>query len=108
MGSAGDDSLLGAGGDDFLHDGGGDDRLTGGAGADVFVFDRDGCPDRIADFQDGIDRIDVSDWGRIYTAAALTITPTAAGAIVSYGSETLTITKYGNAALVLTDADFVF
>lgn len=108
MGSAGDDSLLGAGGDDFLHDGGGDDRLTGGAGADVFVFDRDGSPDRIADFQDGIDRIDVSDWGRIYTAAALTITPTATGAIVSYGSETLTITKYGNAALVLTDADFVF
>ena len=27
----------------------------------------------VPDFQDGIDRLDVSDWGRIYTASALNI-----------------------------------
>lgn len=102
------ESLQGGGGDDFLHDGGGDDLLLGGAGADVFVFDRDGSADRIGDFQDGIDRLDVSDWGRIYTASALNIMITASGAVVSYGAESLTITTSGTAALQLTDADFLF
>ncbi len=108
MGSAVADTLQGGAGDDFLHDGGGGDLLIGGAGADVFVFDRDGITDRIGDFQDGADRLDVSDWGRIYTASALNITITASGAVVSYGAESLTITKSGAAALHLTDADFLF
>lgn len=108
MGSDLGDTLQGGAGDDMLHDGGGVDLLTGGAGADVFVFDRDGSADEIADFQDGIDRLDVSDWGRMYTAQALNITITGTGAVISYGAETLTITKSGAAALVLTDADFVF
>ena len=102
------DTLQGGAGDDDLHDGRGDDLLVGGAGADVFVFGRDGNADRIGDFQDGIDRLDVSDWGRIYTASALNITITAFGAVVSYGAESLTITKSGAAALQLTDADFLF
>lgn len=108
MGSAGTDTLQGGAGDDYLHDGAGDDLLTGGAGADVFVFDRDGSADSISDFQDGVDRLDVSDWGRIYTASALNITITGTGAVVSYGAESLTITKAGGAALVLNDADFLF
>lgn len=108
MGSDLADTLQGLAGDDFLHDGGGDDLLLGGTGADVFIFERDGSADRIGDFQDGIDRLDVSDWGRIYTAQALTITITATGAVVSYGAESLTITKSGGAALQLTDADFLF
>ena len=108
IGSAAADSLSGGAGDDFLHDGGGNDLLTGGAGADTFIFDRDGSPDRIADFQDGIDLIDVSSWGRIYTAGVLGITYTGTGAVVSYGSESLIITKSGGPALVLTDADFLF
>lgn len=108
LGGAGAETLNGGAGDDFLHDGGGNDLLTGGAGADVFVFDRDGSADRIADFQSGVDRLDVSEWGRIYTAAALQITTTATGAVVSYGSESLTITRAGGGGLVLTDADFLF
>lgn|GEM_PF-2948778 len=108
MGSALADSLFGGGGDDFLHDGGGADVLTGGAGADVFVFCRDGEAERIADFQPGIDKIDVSDWGRIYTAGALSISPISGGALVSYGSESLTVMKAGGGALTLSDADFLF
>lgn len=108
MGGAGGETLQGGAGDDFLHDGGGNDLLTGGTGADVFVFARDGSADRISDFQAGEDRLDVSDWGRIYSASALQITATATGAVVTYGTETLTITRAGGGSLALSDADFLF
>jgi hypothetical protein len=111
LGSATADSLRGMAGDDFLHDGAGADALYGGAGADVFVFARDGAQDRIADFETGIDRIDLSDWGRIYSANALTITATATGALVSYGAERLVIDSLSGQSLTassLTDADFLF
>ena len=111
LGAAGADTLQGGGGADWLHDGGGQDMLTGGAGADVFVFDRDATVDRISDFEDGIDRIDVSDWGRIYSRDALVITATATGAEINYGAERLIIASAGGGSLAstsFTDADFVF
>ena len=109
MGSAMADTLDGGAGDDFIHDGAGADTLRGGAGADVFVFARDGAVDVIADFQDGLDRIDVSAWGRIYTASVLSISPTATGAEVVYGDERLIIHSMNGAPLLeLTDADFIF
>lgn len=108
LGSSAAETLQGGAGDDFIHDGRGNDLLIGGGGADVFVFERDGAFDSIGDFQPGTDRIDLSDWGRIYSASALDITRNAAGAVISYGTETLTIIKSGNGALTLTDADFLF
>ena len=108
MGSAEAETLSGGAGDDHLHDGAGGDLMLGGAGADVFVLARDGAVDRIGDFQDGVDLIDLSDWGRIYGAAELTITRTLKGAEIVYGTESLTITKISNGALDLTDADFLF
>lgn len=62
-GGMGDDSLLGGGGDDRLAGGRGDDELTGGAGADIFVFNRNAGDDFIADFTNGQDRIDLSNFG---------------------------------------------
>lgn len=111
LGSAVADTLQGGGGADWLHDGAGSDVLTGGAGADVFVFARDGALDRISDFEDGVDRIDLSDWGRIYSRDALTITATSTGAEIFYGAERLiltSITASSLAASAFTDADFVF
>lgn len=107
-GSAGADHLQGAGGDDYLHDGAGADTLAGGDGADVFIFDRDGAADQIADFQQGIDKIDVSAWGRLYTAEALSLVSTSNGAVVSYWGESLTVNRAGGGAVTLTDADFLF
>jgi hypothetical protein len=52
--------------------------------------------------------LDVSQWGRIYSAQALQITPLASGALVNYGSESLTITRSGGGNFLLTDADFIF
>ena len=111
MGGSGADVLSGGGGDDWLHDGGGTDVLTGGAGADVFVFARDGAVDLVTDFQDGLDRFDVSDWGRIYSRDALIIISTPTGAEIIYGAERLIITSANGASLptsLFTDADFLF
>lgn len=109
MGSAGNDTLQGGGGADWIHDGAGADMLTGGTGADVFVMARDGTIDQIMDFTDGQDRIDVSEWGRIYSTQSLSITPTSTGASISYGNEQLIVTSASGTTLSqLTDADFIF
>ncbi|NHB77831.1 M10 family metallopeptidase C-terminal domain-containing protein, partial [Rhodobacter calidifons] len=89
VGGDGAEVILGGAGNDILADGGGSDTLFGGAGADLFVMALDGEHDVIADFQFGIDRIDLSAWGRIHSLAALTITATATGALITYGDETL-------------------
>ena len=90
-GGAGDDLLTGGGGEDIVIDGVGQDVMFGGAGHDIFVLDADGELDRIGDFQLGIDRIDLSAWGRVYDIAALTIVATATGARITYQDETLEI-----------------
>jgi hypothetical protein len=108
FGSARPDAISGGAGDDFLHDGAGADVLTGGAGADVFVFTRDRAMEQITDFQDGLDRIDISDWGRFYSVSALSITATATGALISFGAESLTVINAAGRALALTNDDFIF
>jgi Ca2+-binding RTX toxin-like protein len=66
FGFAGNDRLFGSFGNDFLCGGAGLDILSGGTGADHFVFTsaRDSHVsalrrDRIADFEDGVDLIDL-------------------------------------------------
>jgi Ca2+-binding RTX toxin-like protein len=90
-GGTGNEMILGADGADILIDGGGADTLFGGAGADLFVLAGDATSDVIGDFQLGIDKIDLSAWGPIYSLAALTITATATGARVVWGDEVLEI-----------------
>ncbi len=90
-GDPGDDQLFGLAGNDVLCDGSGQDTLSGGAGADIFVLSSDGRTDVISDFQMGIDRIDLSEWGRIYRVEDLTITATATGAEITYGAERLVL-----------------
>jgi Ca2+-binding RTX toxin-like protein len=62
-GGMGDDTLYGGGGADLLAGGRGDDVLSGGAGADIFVFNRNAGNALIADFTNGQDRIDLSNFG---------------------------------------------
>lgn len=89
LGGDGDEVSQGGAGSDILGDGAGCDTLYGGAGDDLFVLSADGSHDLIADFQPGIDRIDLSAWGGIHSLAALTITATATGALITWGDEVL-------------------
>ncbi len=89
-GGGGDDILSGGAGADILMEGAGEDVLYGGAGADIFVLEADGETDTIADFQLGIDRIDLSAWGA-RSILDLTITATPTGAVVTWHGETLLI-----------------
>lgn len=71
-GSSGSDTLVGGAQGDLLLGGGGADVLTGGAGADIFYYGAAAdsavlSPDRITDFQSGVDRIDLRS---VHTSAA--------------------------------------
>jgi Ca2+-binding RTX toxin-like protein len=68
IGGSNSDQLFGNDGNDTLQGGGGADYLFGGAGSDTFVYKSitDSTPaqtDLIADFQTGIDKIDLSAIG---------------------------------------------
>lgn len=109
-GRAGDDRLEGAEGADILRDGAGKDTLIGGSGADLFVLDADGAPDLVNDFELGVDRIDLSAWGRVYSLEALNIRTTETGCVLSFGTEYLTIRSPGMTPIEswrLTVADFL-
>lgn len=91
-GLAGDDVLSGGAGADVLQDGNGADTLSGQAGADTFVLSRDGALDRITDFEPGVDRLDLSAWGRLYDLSAVSILRLSDGAVVlQYGAERLIV-----------------
>jgi Ca2+-binding RTX toxin-like protein len=68
-GGQGNDRLNGGSGEDILVGGGQNDRLTGGADADVFKFGLNSGTDRITDYVDGVDKIDLSDFGLVGFAA---------------------------------------
>jgi Ca2+-binding RTX toxin-like protein len=67
-GQRGMDRLEARGGDDTLIGGAQNDNLKGGAGADVFVLNVGDGADLIADWEDGLDRIDLSNFGLTFGA----------------------------------------
>lgn len=74
-GGQGNDTLVGGAGHDILSGDLGADVLTGGAGVDRFVFAINGstiaAPDRITDFQDGVDLLSIGfKPGTVLTGAA--------------------------------------
>jgi Ca2+-binding RTX toxin-like protein len=105
VGGLGNDALRGNAGDDILMDGAGGDSLNGGPGADIFVMAADGAVDTIRDYQPGIDQIDLSGWGRVYSTSALTFKRFSAGHVsVTFGDEVLLI--YPVAGTLLYPSDF--
>lgn len=111
FGLGGNETLQGGGGTDRIVDGAGADTLTGGAGADVFIFCADAAADKITDYEKHHDIIDLSDWGMIYSTAALKITSTGTGATISYGGNTLQLVSvdgHSLAAADFSDSDFIF
>ncbi len=116
-GDDGGDDLFGDGGNDTLNGSTGKDDMWGGVGADIFLFDQltdslNTNPDRIKDFEDGIDLIQLSDLGftGIQSGAAF-------GTVLGYTqtSSKTTISDTGtfeliieNGDITLTASDFIF
>jgi Ca2+-binding RTX toxin-like protein len=105
LGGAGNDTLDGGLGNDILFGGLGDDVFTGGAGNDRFCFDvNSGGNDRIVDFQDGRDMIDLRGLGLSFASLAITSTGQSYAVSGAFG----TITVSGAERGILSAADFVF
>ncbi len=105
------DTLRGMAGNDRIVDGAGLDMIHGGAGADVFVFVRDGSYDRVADYQPGLDRIDLTAFERVHSIASLEIDSTVYGARITVGSEAILLVTTDGSSLSAADfsaRDFLF
>ncbi len=89
-GDAGAPQISGTGRDDILIAEDGAVVMTGGAGRDSFIFNpagatADGKLGRIADFEPGTDRIDLSGFALLHGVDQLQITETAEGATLRFG-----------------------
>lgn len=62
-GGYGDDALNGGSENDRLVGGQGDDTLTGGSGSDMFVYRWEDGNDVVTDFQNNVDRLDLTAFG---------------------------------------------
>ena len=107
-GNRGNDSLDGGAGKDELSGGEGNDTLTGGKGKDVFQFDA-GYPqvasvDRITDFEDGKDLIQIGYGPEAFPELTLTT----AGTNVLIASGKLSIIVEGISLNQLMADDFLF
>jgi Ca2+-binding RTX toxin-like protein len=87
LGDADRDVLIGGAGIDVLNGGTGNDKLKGNGGADILVFEIGGGKDRIKRFQDGLDRVDLTDFGFANAAAAKAFASNVAGdAVFDFGN----------------------
>ncbi len=102
---SGNDTLLGGAGEDTLIAGTGADVLFGGGRADVFVFTADGQQDIIRDFEPGIDRLHLDDWGMVYDLSALHIQRSETGAIIRWRAEEVRIDTANGRPIEVTDWD---
>ena len=98
-GNNGDDRLYGNVGDDRLDGGGGADRLYGNEGNDIFIFEAGHGDDRILDFTDGEDQIDLSAFS-LSGFDDLTITSIS-------DSVKIDLSEHGGGTILLQDFDMV-
>jgi RTX calcium-binding nonapeptide repeat (4 copies) len=98
VGRTGRDVLVGGAGNDVLAGGAGADTQTGGSGADVFLFGPAltgaAVVDRVTDFADGIDKLDLSAFDFASFSAVRALATNAGGSLSINlpGSETILVT----------------
>ena len=113
-GGAGNDRVYGQDGSDAVTGGDGDDVIYGDNAndgndnegyADFFVFDNDDGNDKVFDFEEGIDRVYLSD-GATLDDVSFTVTGSG-NTIMTYGLTTVTFyDSIVTAADVLTTTDY--
>lgn len=113
MGGEGDDRLEGNAGSDRLNGGTGNDVLRGGIGADTFVFETGSGEDRIADFQNNIDTVELSAalfMESMPMPSDITNYASLNGdgfVVLTFGSDALTFTGVTNVNALLDDVTIV-
>jgi Ca2+-binding RTX toxin-like protein len=109
-GEAGVDTIYGDGGNDRIDGGTGDDILRGGTGRDTFVL-ATGCgADRILDFDDGLDKIDLTHVAGINSLADIVIfqiSATETAIMLFDGSATVTLHVTSTSPHVIDAGDFI-
>ena len=96
-------ALLGGAGDDTLVSGIGGGTLTGGAGADTFVLAPTAKSLRIADFEAGVDHIDLSAFPMLRDAAQLEAIPLSDGIRLAFRDTVIRVTGADGKPLDLDD-----
>ena len=109
LGGAGDDTLSGGEGDDTLIGGAGNDWLIGGDGADQFVFRPGFGRDVIADFEPGIDVINLAAFAELQGFADLQISQFRADTVIRTSVDSFDLLILANIDMTrLTSEDFIF
>jgi len=90
LGGSGNDRLYGSSGNDKLVGGAGYDRLYGGSGSDTFVLTKGSGYDRIMDFRNGQDRIEIGS-----SVDSLSIRNRGRNANIYDGSDLLAVVQNG-------------
>ncbi len=103
-GGGGADRLKGGNGDDTINGRTGDDILRGGNGADVFQFRASDRNDKILDFEQGQDRIEILNGADAFTD--LSIEQDGAHVVIGFGKGQITIILDDAAAF--DASDFIF
>jgi Ca2+-binding RTX toxin-like protein len=106
-GSSGDNLLIGGAGNDTLNGWEGNDYLFGESGADIFQFYQANGADVIGDFEDGIDKIDISSFGYNWDGLSLAIGQNGNDSFINLGFNNV-IVLTGVAASALDQTDFIF
>lgn len=91
--------IRGGGGDDILASFRRAVTLVGGAGRDVFIPSAMTGTVTIADFNPAEDRLDLSNLGFLRSIAQLTVTPTARGLDIVYGTTTIAVRSHDGTTL---------
>lgn len=106
-GNGGKDNLHGKGGFDTLDGGGGNDHLFGGTGRDTYKFKPGSGADRIHDFEDGRDLVNLKAFDFASIAEAKSFAKTSHGDVVFIFSSGARLTIDDITKADLTDADLL-
>ncbi|MEZ5844293.1 MAG: Calx-beta domain-containing protein [Hyphomicrobiaceae bacterium] len=105
-GRGGNDTVVGGSGSDLMFGGSGNDVLTGNGGGDFFMFDDNWGQDIVTDFQDGVDRFDLSRVEGLESFTQLAFTQTGADVVIAIGNSSNNITVQNALVAEFTSADF--
>ncbi len=106
-GNEGNDTLDGKGGNDTLLGRQGNDTMTGGAGADKFRYTEASFDqDIITDFEDGIDKIDLTGSGLVF--GDFTVSQQGTDTLVSLANDSHDILLRNIVETNITSEDFIF